>query len=208
MTNFNSAPDVGDPGEPGELHQLLTEHATDLLSLNDPDGRPIWASRSLERLRGRVSTLFENIHPDDLQVVRRWWKQIHAGSAERLRWRIRAAAGEWRWLETSAALLTYRDRPYVLCSARDVTVEKQAQDAMQESARKLAAAARLAYIGYWEDDVLADRVSWSEEAAHVLGAPMTERTGTWREFIQHVHPDDRLYVEERRGRLLRGDEVG
>jgi PAS domain S-box-containing protein len=208
MTDFNSTPDVGDPGEPEELYQLLTEHATDLLSLNDPDGRPIWASRSLERLRGRVSTLFENIHPDDLQVVRRWWKQIHAGSAERLRWRMRAAAGEWRWLETSAALLAYRDRAYVLCSARDVTVEKQAQDAQQESARKLTAAARLAHIAYWEDDVLADRVSWSEEAAHVLGVPLTERTGTWREFMQHVHLDDRQYVEERRGRLLRDDEVG
>jgi PAS domain S-box-containing protein len=201
MTNFNSAPDVGDPGEPVELYQLLTEHATDLLSLNDPEGRRIWASRSLERLRGRVSTLFENIHPDDLEPVQHWWKQVLAGSAERHRWQIRGAADDWRWLETSAAVLTYRDRAYVLCSARDVTSEKQAEDALQDSARKLKAAVRLAHIGYWEDDVLADRVSWSEEAAHALGAPVSERTGTWREFMQRVHPDDRQYVEERRGRL-------
>ena len=44
-TNFASA-SGGDPGEPEALYQLLTEHATDLRSLNDPDGRPILASRS------------------------------------------------------------------------------------------------------------------------------------------------------------------
>jgi PAS domain S-box-containing protein len=109
MTNFESAPRIGDSGEPDELSQLLTEHATDLLSLNDRDGRPIWVSRSLERLCGRAATLFESIHPDDLETVQRWWKQIDAGSAGRVRWRIRAAAGEWRWLEVSAAPLTYRD---------------------------------------------------------------------------------------------------
>lgn len=49
------------------------------------------------------------------------------------------------------------------------------------------------------DDVLADRVSWSEEAAHVLGAPVTERTGTWRELLRSTAPPAR--------RLRRGSRL-
>jgi PAS domain-containing protein len=111
-------------------------------------------------------------------------------------------------VDVSAALLTYRGRAYVLCSGRDVTIETQAQDALRDSARKLQAVARLAHLGYWEDDVVADRINWSEEAAHVISAPMTDRTRAWNEFMQYVHPEDRQYVEERRGRLLHGHEAG
>jgi len=45
---------AGAPREPDEFYQLLTEHAADLLSLNDADGRAIWASRSPERRLARL----------------------------------------------------------------------------------------------------------------------------------------------------------
>ncbi len=203
MTNFTSAPVVNDPGE---LYQLLTEHATDLLSLNDPDGRPIWASRSLERLRGRVPTLFENIHSDDLETVQQWWQQVLAGAASGLRWRIRGPADGWRWLDTSAALLRYVDRAYVLCSARDITEQKQAEDAQHESELMLRAAAHQAHVAYFEDDFVANRVSWSEQGSRILGLPRPDaRSVTWDEWLQFVHPDDRHIFEEDRARAMRGE---
>jgi hypothetical protein len=73
MTDIAFASGAGAPREPDGLYQLLTEHATDLLSLHDAAGRIIWASRALERVRGHVSTVFENIHPDDLDASQRWW---------------------------------------------------------------------------------------------------------------------------------------
>jgi hypothetical protein len=73
MTDIAFASVAIAPREPDELYLLLTEHVTHLLSLHDAAGRIIWASRSLERVRGHVSTMFENIHPDDLDASQRWW---------------------------------------------------------------------------------------------------------------------------------------
>jgi PAS domain S-box-containing protein len=79
-------------------------------------------------------------------------------------------------------------------------------DALQQSERKLTAAARLARLGYWEDDVVANRLSWSEETCHLLGLPIAERTRSWAEFSELVHPDDRGIVQEARARVLRGEQ--
>ncbi|MFA5907716.1 MAG: PAS domain-containing protein [Vicinamibacterales bacterium] len=198
-------PAVAWPQSPDEMCQLLAEHATNLLSLHHADGRQVWATRSLEQLRGPLTTVFERSDPGELEACHGWWAQVLAGSANRLRWRTRAAAGSWRWLETTAILLRNRDRTYVLCDSRDFTDEKQAQDTVQESQRKLAAAARLAQLGYWEDDVVANLVSWSEECGHALGLPLTERWRTWNEFLHFVHADDRALVEECRARTVAGE---
>jgi PAS domain S-box-containing protein len=162
MSNEETTADVGDSGDPAAILGLIEEHATDLLCLNDPDGRPMWASRSLERLLGPTATLLENVHPGDREAVTGWWNQVNAGSSDRLRWRIRSAAGPWRWLETSAAVLRYRERPYVLCSARDITGQKRAEDALHESEQLIRAAARQARLAYWDDDFVANRVRWCE----------------------------------------------
>jgi PAS domain S-box-containing protein len=78
-------------------------------------------------------------------------------------------------------------------------------DALQRCERKLTATARLAGIGYWEDDVAGNRLSWSEETCHVFGLPPDERARPWDEFMQLVHPDDRPLLEEVRGRVLGGE---
>jgi len=67
---------------------------------------------------------------------------------------------------------------------------------------KLSAGARLARLGYWEDDLVGNRVTWSEEACHVLGLPQTDRTRTWTELAELVHPEDRQTIEQRRREML------
>src|SRR5687768_6707375 len=77
--------------------------------------------------------------------------------------------------------------------------------ALQRSEGKLTAAARLARLGYWEDDLVTDRLSWSEETCHVLGLPLSERTRPWDRFGELVYPDDRPIVEGARARVRRGE---
>jgi PAS domain S-box-containing protein len=79
--------------------------------------------------------------------------------------------------------------------------------ALQQSERKLIAAARLARLGYWEDDVAANRITWSEETCHLFGLPLNERTRPWHEFSALVHPEDRPLVQDARTRVLRGERA-
>jgi two-component system, cell cycle sensor histidine kinase and response regulator CckA len=77
-------------------------------------------------------------------------------------------------------------------------------DQLRQSERMLFAAARLTQIGYWEDDLTEDRITWSEETCHLLNLPATERARTLGEFASLVHPDDRDTVEQGRERLKNG----
>jgi two-component system, cell cycle sensor histidine kinase and response regulator CckA len=85
-----------------------------------------------------------------------------------------------------------------------LTFSNQNDSAREALDRKLSAAARLAGLGYWEDDLLGDRVSWSEETCHLLGVPLADCMRTWSEFVQLVHPDDRPAVEQRRRQMRAG----
>ncbi len=206
MTSAARIQDFDDPCAPEALYQMLAEHATDLLSLNDADGRQLWASRSLVRLRGRVASLVEDVHPDDREAYDRWWQQVLAGRAEQLRWRIRSAAGKQHFLETSAAVLRYRDHAYVLCTARDITQQQEADDALRAGDLMLRVAARQAQLAYWEDDLVADRVSWSEGGCVILGDSTGPNAMIWTEWLAFIHPEDRALVAEHRAHILRGGE--
>ncbi len=84
----------------------------------------------------RTTPFVEFVHPDDLAETRDAWAVLNRGlPVLRLDNRCRRADGGWCWL--SWVIVPERDRFY--CSARDVTIEKQAEvelAAVQESLRQ------------------------------------------------------------------------
>ena len=108
---------------------LVTEHAIELIGLTDLDGRMIHSSPSCARFLGRDPSFeLANVHPDDLERSREWWRHIVAGGDERLEYRLRSAKGEWHWFDACAVVVPYVGRPHVLISSRDITEEKRAED--------------------------------------------------------------------------------
>jgi PAS domain S-box-containing protein len=190
--------------ERGELMRVLTDNANDFIRLHTIEGRSIYASPSVERLYGRQpTTIFESAHPEDLEACQRWWEQAVAGEAGRLQWRVRDAGGNWRWLESSASLLQFKGRPHVLTVCRDITESMRAREALQESEAKLKEAQRLAKIGYWERDLLTDRITWSEEINRILGLE-PPRVLSQAELQEMIHPDDRQLQGRALDEALRG----
>src|ERR1041385_3836271 len=152
------------------LMRVLTENANDLIRLQTIDGRSVYASPSVGRLYGRLPrTIFEFAHPEDLETCERWWRQVVAGEAGHLEWRVRDGGGNWRWLESSASRFQYKGQPNILTVCRDVTEHVRMRQALQRSESKLREAQRLANIGYWERDLIADRLTWSKETGRILG---------------------------------------
>ncbi len=55
---------------------------------------------------------------------------------------------------------------------------------------------RVARIGSWDWDILADKLQWSEMIEPLFGFERGKFGGTYQDFLECVHPEDRALVEE------------
>jgi PAS domain S-box-containing protein len=81
----------------------------------------------------------------------------------------------------------------VIGTVMDVTERKRVEDSLRRSESHLAEAQRLTHTASWAWRV-PDRktVHLSEEWYHIYGFDPAEGAPTWEEFVQRVHPEDRL----------------
>ena len=82
------------------------------------------------------------------------------------------------------------DSRETVISLLDITAQKRVEDALRQSRATLALAQRIARLGNWEWDVVADVLTWSEEVYRIYGVDPSF-TPTHEGFLRAVHPDDR-----------------
>ena len=85
----------------------------------------------------------------------------------------------------------------VAAIGRDITAQKQAQEAVRESEARLAEAQRLARVGSWEIELGTGRITWSQEMYRIFEFDPAEGPPDYEGFRARYHPDD----------LARRDEV-
>lgn len=92
--------------------------------------------------------------------------------------------------------VVFNGKEYVNGFARDITERKKVEQALKESETRLNEAQRIAHIGSWELDLLADTFILSDEAYRIFEID-SERFSTFGQFyLDVVHPDDRAFVKE------------
>ncbi len=72
----------------------------------------------------------------------------------------------------------------------------------RELTDQLLEAQRLARIGSWQWDIVTDHIRWSDQMYRMLGFEPHEFDPTSEIYQQHVHPDDRDFVQEQSRRAL------
>ncbi len=78
--------------------------------------------------------------------------------------------------------------------ALDITDRKLAEDTLKESEARLKEAQRIAHLGHWELDLKKNVLRWSDEVYRIFGLEPQAFGATYEAFLQHVHPDDRDFV--------------
>ncbi|MGH7565655.1 MAG: sensor histidine kinase, partial [Gemmatimonadota bacterium] len=67
----------------------------------------------------------------------------------------------------------------------------EAVENLQKSRSVLSEAQRVAHIGSWEWDILANRVTWSDELYRIYGLEPGSVDITYQSYMERVHPEDR-----------------
>jgi PAS domain S-box-containing protein len=67
---------------------------------------------------------------------------------------------------------------------------------LRESEGKLEEAQRIAHVGYWDRDLDADHVTWSDETFRIFGLPPQERTFNFAQVQELIHPEDRQFMTQ------------
>ena len=144
------------------------------------------------------SFILDRVHPDDRASLeqRKEMESTQTDWAEsEAHFRIVVAEGKIKHLHYIAHPVRNASGQIieVIGTTMDVTERKRVEDSLRRSESHLADAQKLTHTGSWAWR-LADRkiVHLSEEWYHIHGFDPAEGTPTWEEYLERVHPEDRL----------------
>lgn len=103
---------------------------------------------------------------------------------------MRRADGEVRWHRIAALLRVQPDGAVFWDGLQvDVTDRRQLAAALSEQRRRLEVAVEATGLGFWEWDVGAGQVNWSERNRELFGLGPDDPVST-RRYLELIHPED------------------
>ncbi|WP_413171495.1 PAS domain S-box protein [Anabaena azotica] len=111
------------------------------------------------------------------------------------------AKGTPKWWDVLvAAVPDLQGKPLrLIANSRDITVNKQAEQQLQNLSDRLQLAVKSAQLGIWDYDLISNSLVWDERMYEMFGVnsqnfDITEKA--YEKFLQFVHPDDRVAFHE------------
>jgi diguanylate cyclase (GGDEF)-like protein/PAS domain S-box-containing protein len=123
-----------------ERFSALVEHAPDVMTVLDLDGRVMYTSPSGRRILGATQVgmpVFDIVHPDEVAYVRERFTSLlrEKGGLERMQVRVRQADGQYRWFDLTASNQLHNPAlEGVVINARDITDSREMQDRLAHDA--------------------------------------------------------------------------
>ncbi len=100
------------------------------------------------------------------------------------------------------------DLAFGIVALRTRVERDRAGESLRESERRLAESQRIAHIGYWERDYVAETITLSEESCQIFGLPLKNRflkLPEWHvQWTKLIHPEDQPGVANVLAAALRG----
>lgn len=104
---------------------------------------------------------------------------------------LRIKSGELREMQFSSEMIELDGRTCAMTSGRDVTAQKRAEQALNESQARLRLLVQAANVGLWDWNVVTNENYFSPEWKRLLGYADHEISHRFEEWESRLHPDDR-----------------
>lgn len=173
---------------PGAIYLCHNDHDYTMIYVND-EIQNITGHPAEDFLSGRRS-FAELFHPEDRDAI---YNTINRGISKKksfhLRYRIRHASGEWRWIEENGVGVFEGDQLTMLEGfLQDITFQKEAEDKLQkiaeENLRFFNNPVNLNAVADFDGNLLRISPSWTK----MLGWDEHELRS--KPVLQFLHPDD------------------
>lgn len=138
------------------------------------------------------------LHPDDREEARRVWSTcLRTGSAGEASFRVRNAAGDYRWFLSRAEPLRASDGTLLFWIGVNLEADeaKRVEEDLRRTKHYLMEAERLSHTGSWAYDAAGFQY-WSSELFRIYGLDAGSKAPTTNEYLGLVHPDDRQFMEQ------------
>jgi len=96
--------------------------------------------------------------------------------------------------ETEEKLKSTLDNLEKLVKERTAELES-AYNSLKKSEKGLAEAQKMAHVGNWEWDIMADKAYWSDELYRIFKRDPQKAGPPYNEFLNYIHPDDRDLIK-------------
>lgn len=181
---------------------LFLQHP-DAVYAMDLEGNYRTVNPSTERIIGYSRAELQNrnfrshVFSEDLPKVVHYFEEAARGTAQRFEARILKKNGEpVDLLITHVPIIVDGAIVGVYGIAKDITKQKETEQALRLSEKALAQSHQIAGIGYWEVDFQARVSKWSEETFRIFGLEPAQGPVSLEWILAQVHPEDRERVKQ------------
>lgn len=146
---------------------------------------------SLEQVQGQcVYPLVAEEHREAFQALVR---DIFQGKSGALEFKIIGLKGRPCWLYSQVVPLRNNrgDIVFALSVTDDITERKNAEEQLRKSEASLKKAETLGNMGYWEWNILTNKLIWSDEVFSLYGLDPRKDKPTYETVVQTVGPECR-----------------
>lgn len=187
------------------IGQSMSDYAVSLRINADGSSAVDWITDSFSRITGyEISEVQQQgwhiyIYPDDLARITQIVRTLPPGVATTYEFRIIRKDGEVRWLQATAKPLqddTGR-RVRIYSAARDITAQRNAEEALRASEERWQLAMRGSSDGVWDWNIQEGTIYYSPRWKEMLGFDDVEIPNDMEEWRKRLHPDDAEETERR-----------
>jgi PAS domain S-box-containing protein len=180
-------------------YRTLFECAPDGILIADTSSVYIDANPSMCRMLGYSRDELVGLHasnivtPEEIEHIVPALRRITGASEYRREWHFRRKDGS-----TFAADVFATSMPdgRLLAMIRDVTERNEASEARRTAEERMRFALESAEVGIWDMDYSTGVLRWSEILEAQYGLAPRTFGGTFAEFVERTHPDDRAALLE------------
>jgi len=195
-----------------ERFRDLVEHSFDLICTHDLEGRLLSVNPAAESITGYTAEelvgayLRDLLEPEVRDQFDDYLAEIESTGEVRGLMRARNRSGEQLILEYHNSLRVEGvPEPIVRGTARDITEQRRAQEALREREDRLSKTMLAANDGMWDWDLTTNEVYFDPRYYAMAGYDVDAFPHRFEAFEKRVHPDDLGHVLEQAERHLKGD---